>query len=252
MFQGATLYECQDLPPKTTLKDKFKNGKIKNIIIDKNTKKERNLPSELREVTTSKHGRILGVVDYYYQDRVSKHHKFSDDYMTSVFILSPDDDILVILGRSDIAVYVKNLITKIIDGTQTRVQHFSNLEIPPDPMEKIARRVSNSYEKNWCDRPRITHGAQRYKKRYAFHDYSYGDHNCILETAEFKTEVINSTGISPIVKFFKCEKLDPDISTQPKTMRFKHEGQISTSKNYNFEHWEYFLFDLVIPIIKGK
>lgn len=250
MFSGITLYSCKDLPNKEILTTKFKDGEIINKIEDKNTYKERNLPSILRLAQT-KRDRIIGVIDYFYQDRISKQVRYSDIYSTTAFILSPDDNILVILGAGSDAPSVKGMISKIIDNSQTDVQYFSNLELSPENMLKIGLRVRDSYKKNWCARPRFSHDAGTYKG-HTFHDYANGDNNCIFETKEFLDEYEYTTGFSPIIKYFMCKNLDSDISSRPKTMRLKHEGQISTSKHYDFEDWEDFIFNVVIPILKGK
>jgi hypothetical protein len=247
VYRGASLYRCVDLPSITKLSAKFKNGKINNVIVDKNTDRNRDLSSILSDVTT-KNGRIFGVIEYHYQDRINKTVKFQDVYTRCTFILSTEDNILVILGRSSDIPDVKSIITKIIDDTQNRVQFFSELEIPPDKMLKLGLKVRNSSKGNWCDRPRFSHESGKFNG-HVFHDYSNGVGNCVFETDDFKQELKNSTGFSPIIKFFKCEKLDPDTSNKPKTIRFKHEGKISTSLPYDFEYWEYFIFDLVIPIV---
>jgi len=249
LFRGATLYSCEDLPSRSILSDKITNKRVPNNIIDKNTRRERNLPSRLRDVTTY-HRRIIGVIDYYFQARVSRQVDYADIFSTNVFILSPSDNILVILAKSNDASNVKNIITKVIDDTQSEVQYFTLLEITTDQMRELAMRVRNSHENNWCDRPRFSHEAGRYHG-HVFHDYSNGVGECVLDSAEFEDEFPNATGLSPIIKYFQCENLDPIESARPKTMRFKHEGQISTSASYNFEHWDYFLFDLVLPIIRG-
>ncbi|MHB8602015.1 MAG: hypothetical protein ACYC6W_09670 [Nitrosotalea sp.] len=249
MFSGITLYSCQDLPDKSILTEKFKDGKITNEIDDLNTRKKRNLPSILRDAQI-KRDRIIGVIDYFYQDRVSNQIAYSDIHSTNAFILSPDDKILVILGIGSDAPFVKGIISKIIDDSQTDVQFFSNLEIPPEKMLKIGLKVRDSHKKNWCERPRFSHDAGAYKG-HVFHDYANGDFNCIFETKEFNDEYEYTTGFSPIIKYFMCNNLDPNISTKPKTMRFKHEGQISTSKHYGFQDWQDFVFNLLLPIIKS-
>ena len=124
------------------------------------------------------------------------------------------------------------------------------MEIAPEPMRAIAIRVRDSHSSNWCDRPRFSHTAKKYRG-HVFSDYSDGDHQCVLESAEFADEFPNATGLSPVIKYYTCEMLDPEQSTTPKTMKFKTEGQISTSRPYNLEHWDHFLFDLVIPMVKG-
>lgn len=239
-----------DLPSRSILSDKFTNKRIRNIITDKNTGRERNLPSRLRDVTT-RHRRIIGVIDYYFQVRASRQLDYADIYSTNAFILSTSDNILVILSRSTDLDNVKNIITKIIDDTQSEVQFFAPLEIMPERMREIAFRIRNSNGNNWCDRPRFSHEALRYRN-HVFSDYSDGVGECVMDSSEFIDEFPNATGFSPIIKYFTCDNLDPSESTRPKTMRFKHEGQISTSQSYNFEHWDHFLFDLVLPIIRGQ
>jgi len=133
LFKGATLYSCVDLPSRSILSDKFTTKRVRNIIIDKNTERERNLPSRLRDVTT-RHGRIIGVIDYYFQVRASRQLDYADIYSTNAFILSPSTNILVILSRSTDVASVKNIITKIIDDSQSDVQFFTPLEITPDQM----------------------------------------------------------------------------------------------------------------------
>jgi hypothetical protein len=248
VFRGATLYTCLDLPSKSILAERIKNGKVDNIIEDKNSGKKRNLPSIVSDVT-NKRGRIVGVIQYYYQDRVSKQVSYSDIYARCTFMLSTSDNVLAILGRGSDVPDAKGIITKMIDESgDSRVQYFTNLEISPDKMYALGLRVRNSYEGNWCDRPRFSHGATKYNGN-TFHDYSKGDGNCAFDAPEFQDELDHCTGFSPIIKIFKCEKLDPSISNKPKTIKFKHEGQISTSKPYDFEDWEDFIFNLVVPSI---
>ncbi len=249
MFSGITLYRCTDLPDKTTLTKKFKDGKINNKIIDLNTHKERNLPSILRDAQTRR-DKIIGVIDYYFQARLSKQLPYQDISTTNAFMLSPDEKILVILSKGGDASSVKYIISKIIDDSQTSVQFFSPLEISPEKMKKIGLFVRNSNKKNWCDRPRFSHDAGKYKG-HVFHDYSNGIGDCVFEDKDFNSEFDHTTGFSPIIKYFMCKNLDPDVSTTPKTMRFKHEGQISTSKHYDFEDWEDFVFHVIIPIMKS-
>ena len=250
MFKGVTLYSCQDLPGRATLRDLIINGEIPNNIIDKNTQRNRNLPSILRDVT-SRQNRIIGVVDYFFQDRASSNSRYQDVHSTSAFILSPTDNILAVLGKGTDAHPTKNLLSQIIDGTQNDVQYFTNLEIAPEPMLRIARRVRDSREDNWCERPRFSHEAERYHG-HVYNDYADGDFNCIFDTAQFIDEFPNSTGFSPIIKYHSCDMLDPHADNRPKTMRFKHEGQISTSQPYNFENWDRFIFELVVPLLRGN
>lgn len=249
MYRGVTLYSCNDLPSKSILTEKFKNGKISNIIEDKNNGRKRDLPSILSDAT-SKHGRIVGVIQYYYQDRVNKQVPYADFYTRCTFMLSTEDNVLAILGRGNDVPDVKSIITKIIDNSQDSVQYFRMLEIPPKKMYKLGLRIRNSFNGNWCDRPRFSHGATKYKG-HVFHDYSNGDGNCAFDSTGFKDELDHSTGFSPIIKIFKCEKLDPIVSNKPKTIKFKQEGQISTSQPYDFEYWEDFIFNLVIPTVKN-
>ncbi len=250
MFRGAALFLCQDLPTFEELKTKIKNGKVPNKIVDKNNDRERDLPSRIRDIT-SKQGKIIGVVEYFFQARVSKQIKFSDIYSTHAFILYPNKNVLAILGTSVNATSVKNILTKLIDKSQSRVQYFTNFEISPEAMFKIAKKIRNSSTKNWCDRTRMSHMAQRYQE-HTFTDYSDGRGNCVMDNSRFQIEFDNCTGFSPIIKYFKCPNLDPDLSSKPKTMKFKHEGEISTSRSYNFEHWDYFLFNLIIPIVNRQ
>ena len=249
MFRGVTLYSCADLPLKATLVEKFKNGKINNIIIDKNTEKKRDLPSYLSDVAV-KRGKIVGVIEFWYQDRISKQVKYQDIFSRCTFILSTEHNVLAILGRGSDVPDVKTIITRIIDDSQDSVQFFTMLEIPPDKMYEVGLRVRDSFDDNWCDRPRFSHGATAYDG-HVFHDYSNGDGNCAFDATTFRAELDNCTGFSPVIKFFKCEKLDPVQSNKPKTIKFKHEGQISTSKPYDFEDWEDFIFNLVVLIIKS-
>ena len=250
MFRGATLFLCQDLPTFETLKTKIKNGKVSNKTVDKNNDRERDLPSRIRN-TTTKQGKIIGVVDYFFQARVSKQIKYSDIFSTHAFILYPDKNILAILGPSLNANSVKNIITKLIDSSQSQVQYFVNFEISPKAMLKIAKKVRSSYSKNWCDRTRMSHTAQRLDG-HTFTDYSDGPGNCVMDNPKFQRAFDNCTGFSPIIKFFKCVNLDPDLTSKSKTIKFKHEGEISTSRSYNYEYWDYFLFDLIIPVVNAQ
>lgn len=248
MFRGTTLYSCQDLPARRILTERITNRQIPNQIIDKNNERRRNLPSVLRDVNV-RAGRIIGVIDYFFQDRASKFSPYVDVHITSAFILSPTDNVLAVLGNGSDSSNIKNLLSQVIDGTQEDVQYFRNMEIPPDPMLEIGRRVRDSHNGNWCERPRFSHGLLPYNG-HVFSDYANGDFNCIFDTVEFINEFPNATGFSPIIKYHMCEMLDPDVDNKPKTMRFKHEGQISTSKSYNFEHWDHFIFDLVVPVLR--
>ena len=247
MYKGVALYPSQDLPGKSALKKIIVNGKIPNHITDKNNEKERNLPSILKNVK-SDHGRIIGVIDYYYQDRASKYSKFQDVYSTHAFILSPDNNILVVLGKGTHAPAIKNLLSELIDNTQNAVKYFKKLKIEPESMLRIAKKVRDSHKDNWCMRPRFSHEAQPYND-HVYNDYANGGTNCIFNTAEFTDEFPNCTGFSPVIKYHSCDMLDPQIDVKPKTMRLKHEGQISTSRSYDFENWDRFIFELVIPLL---
>lgn len=248
MYRGATLYSCKDLPNMSILTEKFKNKEIENIEENMNTGKKMNLPTTLRDVE-NKNERLVGVIEFSYQARLNKRVPYQVVPTRCTFILSPNEKILAILGRGTDVPDVKHIITRIIDDTQKKVQYFTNLEILPDKMYKLALRVRKSYKKNWCDRPRFSHENRKYDG-HVFNDYSNGLGNCVFDSKKFAAELKNCSGFSPIVKFFKCEKLDPNLTNKPKTIKFKQEGQIATSQPYDFEDWEDFIFNLVVPSIK--
>jgi len=251
MFRGATIFHYSDPLTSREIKIKLKKStSIENLIDDKNTDRERNLVTIIRDVS-EKQGRVLGVIDYYFQARVSKQVKYADIFDTFAFIISPSDNILVVLGKSANADKARNQISKCLYGDKSEeIQYFEPIIIKPDSMLEIALVVRDSHEKNWCDRPRFSHIRTR-RTPHVFHDYSDGPGNCVLETKEFKSEFGDCIGFSPIIKYKKCSYLDPNETRTSKTIRFKHEGQISTSTSHEFEYWEFFIFDCMLKIMKN-
>jgi len=148
MLKGATLFHYSDpLTTEEIIKKLKKLTSIENIIVDKNNDKERNLLTSIHNVV-KKQSRVLGVIDYYFQARISTQIKYSDIFDTYAFIISPSDNILIILGKTTNIDKVRNQISKCLYGnTSEDIQYFESMDIKPKPMLDIALTIRNSHKK---------------------------------------------------------------------------------------------------------
>lgn len=148
-------------------------------------------------------------------------------------------------GQASNAARVRTILEEFLHPNEAGVRHFDDFTISKAKMNTACNKILNSNGKNYCERPRITHGKKRFQG-HTFHDYSNGVGQCTMRSEAFKKELANATGISPILKVKFCPHLMDEPISDFKTIRFKREGVVYFSGSAYPSDWMTFLSNLIL------
>lgn len=166
-------------------------------------------------------------------------------------IFLPKYELLVVLGRGDAVGEILSLIGDVLYPEIKGHIVFNHLKFDTESLVNTVKKLRKDDSNSWCEEYRGRHDGVKYQGKKTKSNFSLGEGNCVLDDAEAIDAIDHSTSISPVLKFYKCPKLNSTTYDLPKTILFNgKDGIVSVSVPQDFDDWYKFISEFLVKELK--